>query len=345
MSRPLLGALPVLALAAALAPAAPALAAPAQGTASEDAWRFELSVPVSYAYGHTTYRIEASDFANSVASELAFPIRTGLVGARARLAGARQVRRGGPAFEVSGQLAVRSQDTAKMKDSDWLDGPDLDPGGVPGGLDIYSESNAKLDARVLEGRFAWEMDGSSPGVLFAPMLGVLYQRFDYAVSDATQVGYGNFARNPIFLGGPVLEYDVTYVLPYLGARAEIARGTFTGTAEAWFSPFAQADDLDDHLRRGKTARTDASGTALSATVAARFALGARSSVRAEASLVRISTSGTQDQHWYSNDPPGTSDSQCSLDPDCVPAGTEIRGIPTEITSLRATFGLAYVLSL
>jgi hypothetical protein len=342
MSRPLLGALPVLALAAALAPAAPAIA---QGTTPEAAWRFELSVPVSYAYGHTTYRIEASDTVNSVASELEFPIRTGLVGVRARLAGARQARRGGPSFEVSGLLSVRSQETAKMKDSDWLDGPDFDPGGVPGGLDIYSESNAELDAYVIEGRFAWEVDTSSPGVIVAPMLGAVYQRLDYAVSDATQVGYGNFQRAPVFIGGPVLEYGVTYVLPYLGGRAEIARGAFTGTAEAWFSPFAQADDLDDHLRRGKTARTDASGTALSAALAARFALGARSSLRVEASLVRISTSGTQDQHWYSNDPPGTSDSQCSLDPNCVPAGTEIRGIPTEITSLRATFGLAYVLSL
>jgi hypothetical protein len=301
-------------------------------------WGFELSAPVSYAVGHTTYRIEGSDGVNSFASELEFPISTGLIGVRARAAQARQPGRGGLAFEAAAQVAVQSQRTAKMEDSDWLEGPIADPGGNPG-LDIFSTSNAKLSGTVLEARAAWEFDAAAHGLVLAPMLGVVRQRFEYDVTDVQQVGYGGWwaPRATLSQSGPIIDYEVTYLLPYLGGRAELTRGPFIGTAEAWFSPLAQADDFDDHLLRGKTARSDASGSAWSAAAGARLALGARGALQAQVSLLRVDTSGSQRQRWYRN--------EVNVDGTVTPAGTTIVGIPSEITSSRTTFSLAYVLSM
>jgi hypothetical protein len=320
-------ALPTLGLALAL------LAPPsarAQGAAEEPRWTKELSTPVSYAHGHTSYRIEAADSVSSVASELEFPIRTALVGLRARFAAPRQPGRGGPAFEVEGHLAALSQETAKLKDSDWIDGQiELqEVGALHAGKDIYSESKAKLSGRVLEARAAWEMEVSPGGAVVAPMAGFLYQRFEYEVTDVRQVGYGPWSGETGAFDGPVLDYEVSYLLPYVGARAAAATGVLTGTAELWLSPVASADDFDDHLLRGKNARTDASGSAWAASVTARLAVGSRGALQAQASFLRVSATGTQRQTFYAG-----SDAGLRLE------------IPSTITSSRATFGLAYVHSL
>jgi hypothetical protein len=294
-------------------------------------WGIELSVPVSYAYGHTTYRIDGTYAGggglNRIQSELEFPISTGLVGGRARLAREREAGRGGPAFELSGQLAVASQETAKMKDSDWLEGPLEDPSGNPG-KDIYSESDAKLSGGVIEGRFAWEMDTAARGVVVAPMFGLLYQRFEYVVSDGQQVGYGGFTGETTSLPGRVLDYEIAYLLPYVGGRAAMSRGAITADAELWFSPSADASDVDDHLLRDLRLSTDASGTAWSGSLRARLAVGSRGAFEAHASLLRVRATGLQHQVFYGG----------------PLAGQEGR-IPSTITSSRATFGLAYVHSL
>jgi hypothetical protein len=300
-------------------------------------WRFELSPPVSYATGHTTYRIEATDGVNSVASELEFPIRAALVGVRGRAAQDRALERRGIALEATVAFVFATDPRAKLEDSDWLEGS-ADPFDNPG-KDIFSTSNAEISGSVLEARVAWEFDARMRGVVLAPMLGVLRQRFEYEVTDVEQVGFGGWAADHTgSVSGRVLAYEVTHLLPYIGGRLAMTRGLFTGTAEAWFSPVAQADDFDDHLLRGKTARTDASGSAWSATAGARFALGARHAIQAQASILRVSTSGSQRQRWYRD--------EFDADGNVIArAGDTIVGIPSEITSSRATFSLAYVLSL
>jgi outer membrane protease len=316
--------LPVCALVAALVAAPPALAqAPGQGPG----WTVEVSPQVAYFRGHTTYRISDSDAFSSVSSELEFPIETGGLGLRARFARDRPRGRGGPAFEIGGFLSVQAR-TGTMKDSDWIAGQaEIDEVGAPhDGKDIYSESKADLSARMLDVRAAWEVDALAPGVVLAPMFGIFYQRFEFQVHDGTQWGYGSW-NTPTYTGsivGAALEYKVRSIVPYVGGRASLARGPFRASAELWGSPLADVADEDDHLLRQKLSKTDASGTAWSAAVAAGFTVGPRDTLRAEASIVRLRAEGTQIQSFYGGPYAGMSGS-----------------IPSTITSSRAAFLVSY----
>jgi outer membrane protease len=304
----------------------PALVQPPPPPAARP-WTVELGAEAAYLSGDTTYRIEASDGVSSVASELEFPVDVGGVGLRARLARARPPGRGGPAFEARGFVNLR-QGRGTLKDSDWLSGPaETGEVGAPHeGKDIYSESKVWLHAGALDVRAAWELDALAPGVVLAPILGVSYARLEYVVGDGRQWGYGPW-DTPAYTGswsGRALEYRVSYLVPYLGGRAAISRGALRAHAELWGSPIARANDVDDHLLRGKRSETDASGTAWSATVGAGVRVGPRDTVSGEASLVRVRADGTQVQTFYAG-------------PD---AGLRLR-IPSEITSSRLGFFLVY----
>lgn len=320
------------------APAPPAETAPPPATpwdfeppavepepARAPGWSLELSVPVTLLLGHTTYRIEGSDGASTVASELEFPLESGALGLWLRLARGREPGRGGPVFELGGLLSI-VDGNGKLKDSDWISGPAeiSEVGAAHDGKDIYSTSSAGLAARVLEARAAWELDAPARGLTLAPFIGVLYQRFEYDVQDAVQVGYGPWAGQTAAVPGPVLDYRVSYLLPYLGGRAAWSRGSWSVGALAWFSPAAGAEDEDDHLLREKLSKTDASGSAWSATVTARFALGEHDALQAEGSLVRVEATGAQQQYFY-----GGQDAGLRL------------SIPSTITSSRASLSLAY----
>jgi outer membrane protease len=305
--------------------------APGPGRAQEattgPGWTVELSPRLAYLRGHTTYRIEASDGASSVASELEFPIETGAIGLHARFAPARDPGRGGPSFEIGGALSI-GEATGTMKDSDWLSGAaeTAEVGAPHDGRDIYSESKSDVRARMLEARAAWELDAIAPGVVLAPMVGVLYERFEFDVHDGRQWGYGPW-NTPEYTGsfaGRALRYEVRYLAPYLGGRAGLERGAFRASAELWWSPVADADDEDDHLLRGKLSTTEARGSAWSAAARAGLRVGGRDTIQAQASVVDVRAEGTQRQRFYAG-------------PD---AGLQLR-IPSTLTSARTTFLVSY----
>jgi outer membrane protease len=290
-------AVPMLAFLAALA--AP-LRAPAQQP-PEQPWTVELSPGFAYLNGNTKYRIADSDGASSIASELDFPIEVGGLALHARVARARAPGRGAPAFELGGFFSLH-QGRGTLKDSDWLSGPAeiAEVGTAHDGKDIYSESRVWLHAYAVDARAAWEVDALAPGFVLAPMLGVFYERLDYEVGDGQQWGYGSW-DTPKYTGswsGRALDYRVSYLVPYVGGRAAVARDAFRGRAELWYSPVAGADDRDDHLFRQKVSTTNASGSAWSASVSAGIALGARDTIQAQASIVRIRAEGTQVQRFY-----------------------------------------------
>ncbi len=309
-----------------------ALGATTQAFAQEPSrgWSLEVALGAEMGGGDTTYRIEASDGVDSIASELEFPLSSVMLRVQGELAAPIVPEEG--RFVLQGALLTSPRERAgsgTMKDSDWLSGPmEISLVGAPhDGKDIYSESDAQLDALVLDLRAAWEFrPARAPGMVLAPMLGLLYQRFDYSVRDAHQVGYGPYAATYSgFAPGQVLVYRVSYRAPYVGARAAIASGQLTATADLWFSPFASADDRDDHVLRSKLSETDASGSAWQVSLGARLALGAADLVQAQAATVRISATGTQHQRFYAG-----------------PLAGSYSDIDAKITSTRNSFLLSYV---
>ncbi len=311
----------------ALAAAAPAAAQPASSPpSSQDGWNWEVAVPVAAIGGHTKYRIADADAYSSIASELEFPLGGVLAGVQARLANRRDPGGRRVVFRLAG-LTSLGTGSGTMKDSDWLSGQIEYQmyGTYHDGKDIYSESHADLSARVLEARVEWELD-SGRNLILAPMAGVFYQRFEYDVRDANQYGYGPYTNDYTgYVPGKVLEYDVSYLAPYIGVRAALARGRLSATADLWFSPAASAEDRDDHLARAKLSTTDASGSAWQASFGGRLAFGERSGLEAQVSLVRFEASGTQHQSFYAGPYAGQS-------------GT----IPSTITSSRTTFLFVFV---
>lgn len=292
---------------------------------SDGAWEVELSVPLAALTGHTTYRIQAADPTGSVESELEFPLGGFVAGGRGQLASQRDQNRRRVVFEATALLSFTGSE-GTLKDSDWLsDSIDISTvGAAHPGKDIYSESKARLSALVLEGRAAWELE-ASPGLTIAPLVGVLYQRFGYEVRDVVQVGYGPYAAD--FTGsanGSVLDYEVRYRALYAGARGALVLGSGTLAAEAWYSPFAHAEDRDDHMLRSKLSTSDADGSAWQAGVSGRLALGPSDALQAQLSLVRFTTTGTQLQRFYAGPDAGLSGS-----------------IDTTITSSRTTVVLVY----
>jgi hypothetical protein len=313
-----------LGAALALAAAPRAMAQPA----AENGWDLRFAVGMEMAGGDTTYRIAADDGLSSVESELEFPLHSLMLRFDGGLAGPRTSTGSRFMLGTSVLFSPRGRSgSGTMKDSDWLSGAaEISTVGAPhDGKDIYSESDAQLDALVLDARASWEFPASRTFVI-APMLGILYQRFVFDVSNVNQVGYGPYA--PGFTGsapGSVLDYRVEYTVPYVGARAELGSGAFAVTTDAWYSPFAWADDRDDHILRAKLSETSASGTAWQASLGARFSITAHDFLHAQASTVRVSTSGTQHQRFYAG-------------PD---VGQEF-AIPSKITSARNAFLLSYV---
>lgn len=288
-----------------LAPALAALAlAAAPATRAQEptpprTWTLDLAFGPALLGGNTTYRIEASDPTGSMASELEFPLGGGAAALRAELATRDASHEDRLVFQLTAIKSVAGT-MGTLKDSDWISGPAEVAfiGSNHDGLDIYSESDANLDALVVNARAAWELRAGTSFTV-APMLGIQYQRFAFDVSNVRQVGYGPYAAS--FTGsspGKVLDYEVSYRAPYAGAGAEYALAGLTLTADAWFSPAAAASDRDDHLLRKKVSTTDATGNAWQAAVGARLAFGPDDLLEAQLSTIRFHTTGTQHQVFY-----------------------------------------------
>jgi outer membrane protease len=273
--------------------------------------------------GHTTYKI---DFQSGV-SQLEFPLDSLLFGIDFRV---KQKESGNnwPRWSVGiKSLMSLAQKSGKMKDSDWLtNATDIsEVGQVNSGLDIYSESTAKLFAQAMEinGVFnVFRREKIALGVL----VGYIYQSFEYDVSDVRQSGFGAYA--PLYTGtvsGDVLDYEVEYRIPYLGINSEINVDEKLGVnLQFGYSSVTQSNDSDDHLLRGKVAEGDCQGNAVLFKINTEWAFQPRCVFQVNYSVMKIDTRGKQSQYWYANDPAGAGDE----------TGSFISGIDDRITSMQ-----------
>ncbi len=158
-----------------------------------------------------------------------------------------------------------TEDAGKMKDSDW---------GIfsnnPNSLEIYSESDARLNAFIINTDFQVKTFTKSIFSLLAGA-GFLYQNFQFDIRNCNQTSV-----NPLYQGyvpGKVLTYKIDYYIPYMeitpclniNEKIKIMHSIAV-------SPYVIAKDVDDHLLRYKKSKGDARGVAFITTLKTEFYL-------------------------------------------------------------------------
>lgn len=297
-----------------------------------------LGVGVATLNGDTLYHISSYDTAgNGIESELKFPLQNTLLG----LQGGLVVKnaKGQDEFAVRLQwFTSMGSGSGHLQDSDWLTNsfdiqappspPNPPNSGYPHpGLDIYSTSDVSSKAMIIDLRGSyngWVSDDLNIG----PLVGLLYQHFQFDASNVNQVGFGPYAPwYNVSTAGPVLTYEVTYTIPYLGAQAgyRFAKD-FQATIDLAYSPLVSAKDTDDHLLRGKRSTGSTTGSAYSGSAGIAWSVTGADRIALSGQYLKITTTGTQTQTWYRND--GT-----------IPAGTTYTGINDRIESQQTSLSL------
>jgi hypothetical protein len=241
-------------------------------------------------------------------SELVFPLDVTMLSLKANLGL-------GERFLIGiGFKKNLSQAAGKMEDSDWgvwyLNPPydqygNLVPTQHPlrdDSLDIYSESDAELDALIWDINVGYRFV-NKPTWSFTGTLGLIRQQFNYDVSDPTQwypssAYYFGDDLGQYTVSGKVLTYDITYTIPYLMAEVggNITR-RIRATATIGYSPFVWAADRDHHLYggsdldQGSIRTTDSTGHALTYGLHGWVDLSRQWTLGAEYEHMDIRTSG------------------------------------------------------
>lgn len=234
------------------------------GVSISDAAKFDIALGMGYHSGDTTYRIggrvdssSGSETVHFPISELEFPLDVYMVSAKASMEFAGK-------WKLSlGAKKNISSDAGKMKDSDWL---------IPNSLDIYSESDADLDALILDVNLRYKFYESFHGDIsvnerdtinrnikwsFFSGLGYIHQNFDYEIKNLDQ-WYPSSPETPHdYVSGLVLTYEVTYDIPYIEIGTQFKyKESFSIEISLGGSPFVHVEDEDHHILRSKVNKTN-----------------------------------------------------------------------------------------
>ena len=248
----------------------------------------DIGLQGAYFKGDTIYHI---DFPGG-ASELEFPLNTFLLGPEVGVNFKNSKKQEIIRLNVK-WLTNIDNGSGIMNDSDWIDGDGHS------GLDIYSESKIKLRANIIDVNLIynfWIIKQLSIG----PMLGYKYLKFEYDVSDVNQVGYGPW--NPDYTGavsGKVLDYEVTYRIPYFGLSSDVLLGkNFQANIKVGYAPGTATKDRDDHILRYKLSEGDTNGYAGFANINVNWNFLPHWFLRVGGEYMKIHTTGTQHQSFY-----------------------------------------------
>jgi outer membrane protease len=266
-----------------------------QPEAAEEGWDFyggreyfDLGVRGGYLKGDTTYHISF----DGGASELEFPLKVFLLGPEIGWGYKNPKKQEKLRLNII-WLTNISDGSGKMKDSDWIDGD-----GQPG-LDIYSESDIKLKANIFHVNLLYNF-WPTRNISIGPLIGYKYQQFKYHVSDTDQVGYGIYASlYTVSVSGRTLDYKVTYHIPYFGLNSDLLLGKkIQANLKLGYTPWAFANDRDDHLLRYKLSKGDTDGYAYFANLNADWNFFPRLYLTVSGEYMKIHTTGTQHQSFY-----------------------------------------------
>jgi len=265
---------------------------------------------IGYLNGNTLYHISSYDTTGQgIESELEFPLKTFLFSIQGGYLS--KDPKGRDKVKITLQwLTSIDHGSGKLKDSDWLTNdydiqappspPNPPNSGYPHpGKDIYSESDISLKANIIDIRGSYN-NWISGTLSVGPSGGFLYQKFQFDASNVQQVGYGPYSPwYTVTVPGKVLTYEVTYAIPYLGVHSQIQLGhQFQTIIDLGYSPWAWADDKDDHVLRQKVSKASTTGKAYLAAATMQWNIQDNDCLQVGGQYLKIDTTGTQTQTFY-----------------------------------------------
>jgi outer membrane protease len=265
--------------------------------------KVDLTLGIGMLTGDTTYQIGGTVVTPSGSgelhfpiSELEFPLDVYMISVEGSIEFAEK-------WKVSAGVKKNITGNAgKMKDSDW-GVPFEDPPGSgtwrwygPNSLDIYSESDADLDALIMDINL-WYRFYEKSSWSFIAGLGYIRQNFDYECSLIEQWSPSGLSGYDYTGTGEVgLTYEVTYNIPYMqiGTQFKI-KDKFRLEASLGYSPIVNAEDEDGHLLRDPPifAKGDCDGDAILFSFTGRYDFPKNWFFMAEFDYTQIDTDGTQ----------------------------------------------------
>ncbi len=290
--------------------------------------------------GHTTYQIGgdvkyadgARDNLHFPISELKFPLDVYMASLSASAE-----------FKERWKLIINAKknitDAAgTMEDSDWgywHDGADLphDPGSTcdpdrcyPDSLDIYSESDAELEALIVDVDFRYRFFNkafSKTRLSFFAGAGHIYEKFSYEVSDVDQwypsyQDYFGVDLGHDEVSGKVLTYDIKYFIPYIKAGTTFAVMDRLGIEGSFaFSPYLIIKDEDNHILRDKISEGELEGYAIMFSLEGRYNFSKHWYTKLEINYMNLYAEGEQEQsiggaHFATIDQEITSEQMTAL---------------------------------
>lgn len=289
-------------------------------------------------FGHTDYEISITEFVPeagtdySLESELEFPLDTFMAGVDVSISG--EFLANTP-WSLNLDLRKNLNDPSNSMD-------DTDRIGIPA-QNIWvtissTESEAELSALILDVNWTLGFIRHADFTL-GGMLGYRYHDFSFEIFGVKGWQLDeNWARVYFdeLQGVNVLDYDVTYHMPYIGLAGELnAPPKLALSGRIAYSPETRAEDRDDHILRNKLATSDCDGTSVMASIKGILFLsepgqGLLWHVALGGEIVKIDTDGHQDQTWYGDDPISEEDD----------TGLRIGGIDDTMTSSFQTVSVS-----
>jgi hypothetical protein len=260
------------------------------GLGAGEAPVIELEAPrVSYFSGYTQYEIEGVDGGDAWRSRLKFPVNNMTAGCGLGLLLGETAE-----FRLRG-WATLDEGAGTMQDDDWTN--DV--------KDIWSRSNAELEAWGLSGEATWwPLHG--PVGTFGPRVRLDYDRLSYDVSNVRQ--WGLDPGNAASVDGLVLTYRQERVSLLPGVAGTLLPfgwmefGGFLGV-----SPCTYVWDEDDHVLRYKRSEIQSVGFALVLETHVDFIIADRVRLGAFGEMYEYkSWWGSQDQEFYAGPDAGTT---------------------------------------
>jgi len=253
-----------------------------------------------YCNGDSTYHISFNDTWENGGhgeSELEFPLASTMAGV-SLIVGKRHEKR--PHLTKSQfcltRLGVVAQRAGTMKDSDWIEN-DAAFGQAPHeGKDLYTESDAEFKGTIYDIQYTYHFSLNT-NLTLGPIIGFRYQEFNYDI-----YGYsGIYWTTPVSGEGKVLDYSITYKIPYTGLSSGLLFGRTRQSQlhlTVAYSAWAQAEDRDNHVLRYKLLEGDCEGEAYLINLSLDWRCYSRWVLSMGAEYVDIETSGRQHQAYY-----------------------------------------------
>ena len=258
---------------------------------------FDLTLGLGMLSGDTTYQIGGMLDTPSGGGEIHFPLSELEFPLDVYMASIEGSIKFAEKWKVSANVKKNiTSDAGQMKDSDW--GIIFDD---PTSLDIYSESDADLEALITDINLRYRFYKKSNWSFIAGF-GYLRQNFDYEVSNLDQwypslndyYGYdvGHDCKN-----GKVLEYEVTYNIPYMqiGTQFKI-KDKFRLEANLGYSPIVNVEDEDHHFILSKVSKGDCDGNAILISLEGRYDFLKHWFLTLQLDYMMINTDGKQKQY-------------------------------------------------